>query len=85
MRPREIHYCLDCDHVGHLVVIGGVSQCPRCASRAVWPVSGWIKAASRMPYNLPQHMPARKTAQTGQPICCDVTPSFLGGLCGHNE
>ena len=84
MRPREIHYCLDCEYIGHLVVIDGTSQCPSCASRAVWPVSGWIKAASRIPFTLRQHLaPSGAKNTTGQPYCSDMIPSFCGGLCGH--
>ncbi len=78
MSPTEAHFCLDCDYLGHLVVVGGVSQCPRCASRAVWPVAGWIRSPETVHFRLPYHNPAGTRVDPVAP-CCVMVPVFLGG------
>ena len=65
MKKTEIHWCLDCDYAGPLVCVGGTSQCPNCASRAVWPVSAWVAPPALRA--LPFHRPAASRAPGHDP------------------
>lgn len=38
---RAGYCCLDCQVAVEAVRVGAFMQCPRCGSRAVWPVTGW--------------------------------------------
>lgn len=84
MKLTDIHCCLDCNYAGLLVNVGGTSQCPLCASRAVWPVSAWVAPAALL--SLPFHHPAdrheKPTISSGGR--CDLCPSFFGGI-DHEE
>jgi hypothetical protein len=72
MTFNKIHCCLDCGYAGALYHYAGKSQCPQCASRAVWPVSAWVKPDwMKLPFH---QSPAVK-----QLACCEMTPAFLGG------
>jgi hypothetical protein len=76
LKLTDIHCCLDCNYAGPLVNVGGTSQCPLCASRAVWPVSAWVAPAALM--SLPFHKPFQnKPVNAG---VCDMLPAFFGGI-----
>ena len=80
MKYHEAYNCLDCDYTGTLVVVAGISQCPQCASRAVWPVSGWTKRP--VDYMPPYHQ--RQPTVPDSRRCCDMVPTFFGGP-GHAQ
>jgi hypothetical protein len=77
LKLTDIHCCLDCNYAGALVNVGGTSQCPVCASRAVWPVSAWVAPAALL--SLPFHQPQARKARAGAGSCCEMVPSFFGG------
>jgi hypothetical protein len=31
-------FCLECE-----LIFAGIVSCPRCAGKAVWPLSGWVR------------------------------------------
>lgn len=79
MKFNEIHFCLDCAYTGRLYHTRQASQCPQCASRAVWPVSAWSKPPVMA---LPFHKGAPKVKQHA---CCEMKPTFLGGPYGYQQ
>ena len=73
MTLEEIHYCLDCDHTGRLYNGQHGSQCPKCASRATWPVASWTKPKF-------MKLPWYKIIPGIKPMTrCDMAPAFIGG------
>ncbi len=81
MKYSQIHICLDCEYTGPLHHVAGISQCPQCASRSVWPVSAWSKSPAAI--KLPFHEPKAKLKPTVT-TCCELTPSFFGGCLGYH-
>ncbi len=76
LKFNEVHICLDCEYAGPLFHTQHGSQCPQCASRAVWPVAAWSKPEYMI---LPFHrVPPVKVKHP----CCWMSPTFLGGLIG---
>ena len=79
MKLNEIHCCLDCDYAGRLHHTQHGSQCPACASRAVWPVASWTKPTFM---KLPWHQVRSGIIPL---TCCDMAPTFFGGGYGYQQ